>query len=50
MTREEMLEVVYEMIVVDTEIDFVTSHSLENNVITFTTKDDEIFKVSVDKI
>ncbi len=50
MTKEDMMEILYELIIVETEPDFVKSHSAEGNAFAITTKDNESFKITVEKL
>ena len=50
MTQKDMTDIIEELIVVDTDECFITSNSATDNVITFTTKDNEKYKVTVEKI
>ena len=50
MTQKDMTDIIEELIVVDTDEGFITSNSATDNVITFTTKDNEKYKVTVEKI
>ena len=49
MTQNEMTDIIEELIIVETEKNFITCNSTEKNVITFTTKDNEKFKIIVEK-
>ncbi|MEG1519563.1 MAG: hypothetical protein RR458_01125 [Clostridia bacterium] len=49
MTQEEMADFVFELIDVETEEGFITAGKAEGNMVTFTTRDQESFTVTVFK-
>ena len=50
MTQEEMKDVIHELIVVDTDEEFIVESTATKNTITFTTTQKETFKVTVEKL
>ena len=49
MTREDLLEIIYELIVVETDDDFLQLHSVNGNEITIIIRNNETFKITVNK-
>ena len=50
MTKEEMKDVLRELIVGDTIKNFIVNSTEEENTITFTTKEKETFRVTLEKL
>ncbi|MEG2002693.1 MAG: hypothetical protein RR107_06330 [Clostridia bacterium] len=50
MTQEEMIDIIHELIVTNTKKGLVTNSDVQHNVIVISTKDDEYFNVTVEKM